>query len=116
MKKIFSFLLSLVLLLALCPMGSVVSAGEDEIVINVKDFGAKGDGVTNDYAAMMSAFNHAVSHYASKSIPVTVYFPEGEYGLLRGGMYVKMPYGSGNLTVKGAGADKSTIVYLKVNK
>ena len=86
--------------------------GQEEVVVNVKDFGAKGDGVTNDYAAMMSAFNHAVSHYASKSIPVTVYFPEGEYGLLRGGMYVKMPYGSGNLTVKGDGADKSTIVYL----
>lgn len=92
--------------------GVVVASEQDMVIVNVKDFGAKGDGKTNDYAAMMSAFDYAITHYASKSIPVTVYFPEGEYGLLRGGMYVKMPYGSGNLTVKGAGADKSTIVYL----
>ena len=94
------------------PFGVVVASEQDMVIVNVKDFGAKGDGKTNDYAAMMSAFDYAITHYASKSIPVTVYFPEGEYGLLRGGMYVKMPYGSGNLTVKGAGADKSTIVYL----
>lgn len=91
----------------------MVSATTDEsVVVNVKDFGAVGDGKTDDRAAMLAAFDYAVYHYASKSIPVTVYFPEGEYGLLRGGMYIKMPFGSGNLTVKGAGADKSTIVYL----
>lgn len=112
MKRIFAILLSVWLLLAMLPAIAVTAIGEGETVVNVKDFGAKGDGVTNDYAAMMSAFNYAITHYASKSIPVTVYFPEGKYGLLRGGMYVKMPYGAGNLTVKGAGADKSTIVYL----
>ena len=91
----------------------LVSAQDNTIIVNVKDFGAVGDGVTNDRAAIMSAFDYAVSNYASESIPVTVYFPEGEYGLLNGGMYIKMPYGSGNLTVKGDGADKSTIVYLE---
>ena len=91
----------------------MISAATDEsVVVNVKDFGAVGDGKTDDRAAMLAAFDYAVYHYASKSIPVTVYFPEGEYGLKQGGMYIKMPYGSGNLTVKGDGADKSTIVYL----
>ncbi|MBQ3203328.1 MAG: right-handed parallel beta-helix repeat-containing protein [Clostridia bacterium] len=112
MKNFLCVVFSALLLLTMLPFGVVVASEQDMVIVNVKDFGAKGDGKTNDYAAMMSAFDYAITHYASKSIPVTVYFPEGEYGLLRGGMYVKMPYGSGNLTVKGAGADKSTIVYL----
>ena len=90
----------------------VVLAEQGEVVVNVKDFGAKGDGVTSDRAAILAAFDYAIDNYASKSIPVTVYFPEGKYGLLRGGMYIKMPHGAGNLTIKGDGADKSTIVYL----
>ncbi len=113
MKKLFTILLSLLFVLSMFPVTAASAATvEDEILVNVKDFGAIGDGQTDDRAAMIRAFRYAVDNYASKSIPVTVYFPEGEYGLLRGGMYVKMPYGSGNLTVKGAGADKSTIVYL----
>lgn len=112
LKNFLCVVFSALLLLTMLPFGVVVASEQDMVIVNVKDFGAKGDGKTNDYAAMMSAFDYAITHYASKSIPVTVYFPEGEYGLLRGGMYVKMPYGSGNLTVKGAGADKSTIVYL----
>ena len=112
MKNFLCVVFSALLLLTMLSFGVVVASEQDMVIVNVKDFGAKGDGKTNDYAAMMSAFDYAITHYASKSIPVPVYFPEGEYGLLRGGMYVKMPYGSGNLTVKGAGADKSTIVYL----
>lgn len=112
LKNFLCVVFSALLLLTMLSFGVVVASEQDMVIVNVKDFGAKGDGKTNDYAAMMSAFDYAITHYASKSIPVTVYFPEGEYGLLRGGMYVKMPYGSGNLTVKGAGADKSTIVYL----
>ncbi len=82
-------------------------------IVNVKDYGAVGDGATDDKAAIMAAFDYAVREYASKDEPVTVYFPEGEYGLLSGGMYIYMPLGAGNLTVKGDGADKSTIVYLE---
>lgn len=94
-------------------MSAVTAASQEaEIIVNVKSFGAKGDGVTSDRTAIMSAFNYAISNYASKSIPVTVYFPEGRYGLKTCGMYIGLPYGSGNLTVKGDGADKSTIVYL----
>ena len=114
MKKFVTVLCCVALMLAVVPTSTwCVTAQGEGAVVNVKDFGAVGDGKTNDYAAMMKAFDYAITNYASKSIPVTVYFPEGEYGLLRGGMYVKLPFGSGNLTVKGAGADKSTIVYLE---
>ena len=101
------------LMLAMAPVSVLhITAQGESVVVNVKDFGAVGDGKTNDRAAMMKAFNYAITNYASKSLPVTVYFPEGEYGLQVGGMYIDMPFGSGNLTVKGDGADKSTIVYL----
>ena len=77
-------------------------------IVNVKDFGAVGDGATDDKAAIMAAFD-----YAKENLPATVYFPEGEYGLLNGGMYVELPLGSSGLTVKGDGANKSTIKYLE---
>ncbi|MEN3014179.1 MAG: glycosyl hydrolase family 28-related protein, partial [Endomicrobiia bacterium] len=43
-------------------------------VANVKDFGAKGDGQTDDYQAIVSAIN-----FIKKSTPAVVYFPEGTY-------------------------------------
>lgn len=113
MKRLCSVLSALLLLLTMLPVSAAtVASQEEEIIVNVKDFGAKGDGVTSDRTAIMNAFNYAISNYASKSIPITVYFPEGRYGLKAGGMYIDLPYGSGNLTVRGDGADKSTIVYL----
>lgn len=114
-RRFWAVLISVLLILTMVPAGAFalsVVAQEDTVIVNVKDFGAKGDGQTSDQTAIMNAFGYAISNYASKSLPVTVYFPEGEYGLRVGGMYIKMPYSSGNLTVKGAGADKSTIVYL----
>lgn len=113
-RKILATLcVAVLLLLSLMSVGCVVTLAEEEsVIVNVKDFGAKGDGKTDDRGAILAAFSYAVDNYISKSIPATVYFPEGEYGLLYGGMYIKMPFGSGNLTVKGDGADKSTIVYL----
>lgn len=50
----------------------------NEIVVNVKDFGAVGDGVTDDYDAIMSALN---------SLPDsggTIYFPAGNYAISHG--------------------------------
>ncbi|MEE3334448.1 MAG: glycosyl hydrolase family 28-related protein [Ruminococcus sp.] len=44
------------------------------VIINVKDHGAVGDGVTNDYNAIMAAINHAGSEGLS-----IIYFPDGEY-------------------------------------
>ena len=43
-------------------------------VVNVKDFGAQGDGTTDDTAAIMRAMQFAYRHPKS-----TVFFPRGEY-------------------------------------
>lgn len=42
--------------------------------VNVKDFGAVGDGVTNDYNAINNAILYATQHDAS-----IIYFPRGKY-------------------------------------
>jgi hypothetical protein len=42
--------------------------------VNVRDFGAVGDGITDDTAAIQTALN-----YASNNERYTVYFPEGHY-------------------------------------
>ncbi|MBQ3000062.1 MAG: right-handed parallel beta-helix repeat-containing protein [Clostridia bacterium] len=88
-------------------------AGEDGAVvdnmtyINVKNFGAVGDGKTDDKAALLSAFE-----YALQNLPATVYFPEGEYGLSEGGLYISLPLGVGGLTVCGDGGELSVLKYL----
>lgn len=115
MKRWLTLVCSAALLLALLPMGAFsvpVAAQEESVIVNVKDFGAVGDGQTDDRTAIMEAFYFALTEYMVDAVPVTVYFPEGQYGLLNGGMYIYLPRGYGNLTVKGDGADKSTIVYL----
>ena len=76
--------------------------------VNVKDFGAVGDGITNDEQAIKNAFDYAINN-----LPCEVYFPKGEYGILNGGITVKMPLGSGGLTVRGDGYNLSKIKYLK---
>lgn len=76
--------------------------------INVKDFGAVGDGITDDKDAIINAFNYAIEH-----LPCEVYFPAGVYGILRGGITVRMPLGSGGLSVRGDGYNLSQIKYLK---
>ena len=83
-----------------------VEAPESATVVNVKDYGAKGDGVANDRTAIYNAFEYAVNN-----LPATVYFPAGEYALRNGGIYIPLPLGSSGLTVKGDGADKSVIKY-----
>lgn len=47
------------------------SSGGSGTLLNVKDFGATGDGVTNDYTAIMSAFTAANGSL--------IYFPVGTY-------------------------------------
>jgi parallel beta-helix repeat protein len=52
--------------------GGVQRAVEERLkdVVSVKDFGAEGDGVTNDTAAIQAAFNSGASH---------IYYPTGVY-------------------------------------
>ena len=82
--------------------------GKSASSVNVKDFGAKGDGVTNDQSAIEAAFAYAVEH-----LPCEVYFPTGEYGILHGGITVNIPKGSGGLTIRGDGKNLSKIKYLE---
>lgn len=77
-------------------------------MVNVRDFGAKGDGVANDQPAIEAAFAYAVEH-----LPCEVYFPAGEYGILRGGITVNIPKGEGGLTIRGDGKNLSKIKYLE---
>lgn len=47
--------------------------GSAAIYINVKDYGAKGDGATNDYASIQAAMTYATTYGG------TVFFPAGTY-------------------------------------
>lgn len=49
------------------------------VVISVRDFGAKGDGETDDSAAIWRAF------YEAKRTGATLFFPPGEYVFKAGG-------------------------------
>lgn len=74
--------------------------------VNVRDYGAVGDGVADDRQAIINAFNAAKT-----MLPCEVYFPAGTYGISNG-ITVEMAYGTGGLLVRGAGSDITTIKYL----
>lgn len=86
----------------------IAELGGKPHVYNVKAYGAVGDGVADDGAAIDAAFADAIAN-----LPAEVYFPAGEYGLLTGGILVKLPLGAGGLTVRGEGSDKSRLKYLE---
>ena len=76
-------------------------AGAGEKYFNVKDFGAAGDGVTDDTGAVRECFKKA------KAASGTVFFPEGTY-LIKETVSVAKD-DSKVMFVKGAGADKTFI-------
>lgn len=79
---------------------------ESPTVVNVKHFGAKGNGENDDKQAIIDAFEYAIDH-----LPATVYFPKGEYMLYTGGITISIPAGKGGLTVCGDGDNQSIIKY-----
>src|SRR3954467_11517156 len=66
-------------------------------IANVKDFGAKGDGVTDDTAAIQATIDHALQHKLAN-----VYMPDGLY-LTNGPIH--LGYGQTFTTVNLIGAD-----------
>jgi hypothetical protein len=88
-------------------------------VYNVKDFGAKGDGVTGDNLATIAALDFAKERWvADNNASTTIYFPAGDYALLNtsdatkpDGITYVFPDGFGNLTIKGDGANLSRFLF-----
>lgn len=54
----------------------VLSAAKEEVVFNVRDFGARGDGLQNDYSAITAAIQAAVGSGGG-----VVYLPAGSYAV-----------------------------------
>src|SRR4051794_14111941 len=67
-KCIFLFALSFTV--GLFPKGF----GQDKVYVNVKDFGAKGDGKSDDYGALLKVVDYINSKGTGE-----VYFPSGTY-------------------------------------
>ena len=72
---------------------------QPEYQINVMDFGAVGDGITNDQSAIMDAISALNGQLGS------VYFPEGEY-LLEEPISL-----TDSCILKGAGSEQSTLIF-----
>jgi hypothetical protein len=92
-------------------------------VYNVKDFGAKGDGVTRDNGAIVAALDFAVSRWVSdNNAKTTIYFPAGDYALLHAteastpsGVSYACPDGFGGLTIAGEGGNASRLLWTGTN-
>lgn len=74
--------------------------------VNVRDYGAVGDGVTDDRQAILDAFEAAKA-----MLPCEVYFPAGVYGISNG-ISVELEPATGGLKVCGAGTGLSVICCL----
>jgi hypothetical protein len=73
---------------------------------NVKDFGAIGDGVANDTAAIQAALDSGAGH------PVVVYFPKGTYKVWpKPGGFHALYINYNNITMLGDGRDTSIISF-----
>lgn len=75
-------------------------------VINVKDFGAKGDDGTNDRVAIQNAIHEATNHKDG----AVIYFPEGRYVVKGGPLILPRFYAFKTIVFKGAGWMVSTIL------
>jgi hypothetical protein len=74
--------------------------------VNVKDFGAVGDGVTDNQTAFQAAINVALAAGGG-----TIYIPKGVYNFPNTSNAAKLDPGLGNLTFKGDGYTSSILKY-----
>ncbi|MCM8534765.1 MAG: glycoside hydrolase family 55 protein [Lentisphaeraceae bacterium] len=81
LKQKVSFLISFILFISVSAAFSAdwhFIPPTDSGVVNVKDYGAKGDGVTDDTMAIRKAINENINKSRYRSNPF-IYFPEGTY-------------------------------------
>lgn len=76
-------------------------------VINVKEFGAKGDGTTNDTNAVKAAIAAASEHYLGRA---EIYFPDGKYVINEALLFAPTSLVLGYL-VRGAGPDATWLLF-----
>ena len=50
-----------------------------DLAVNIKNFGAKGDGVTNDTQAILNALNFAYNNNQNLYIPQGIYMVDNEF-------------------------------------
>ena len=78
--------------------------------VSVKDFGATGDGTTNDTVAIQAAITAvANTSYATASAPISIYFPAGIYNIntsiTHTGDYIKLHGDGYKSAIKWSGAN-----------
>lgn len=81
---------------------------EPEIIINVKDYGASGDGVSDDTQAVKGALAKAQGYKSQTANGVCVFFPAGKYCLSD-----ILQVSTSGISIRGDGADNSTIYFTK---
>jgi hypothetical protein len=75
---------------------------KDNVTVNVKNFGAVGNGKTDDYSAIQSAINSASSGI--------IYFPAGVYLITKG-----LVLNSSNTVLKGSGKNTASMILSACN-
>lgn len=87
------------------PRSGTKAVGQDELILNVLDFGATGDGVTNDAGAINAAISAA--SLAAGSTPAVVWLPWTDTGYASSALVFKSNVtirGENRVTLKKAGA------------
>lgn len=79
------------------------------MIVNVKEFGATGDSITDDHAAIQEAFNHAVSQTQSGNHGLVLYFPSGFYRISQPILWQGSSHSFLKLRILGDGLDQSII-------
>ena len=84
-------------------LGAQIAGEKTPGLFNVIDYGAKGDGITDDSDAIQKAINAAQS-YSLRNVPMggIVFFPTGSYGVSKG-LLITGPiklFGQGQTTIR----------------